>query len=52
MIHMRFGISHYQTRGCTGFDGDFEFMEAIRRPGLRTNLDLNINADNRFALAA
>lgn len=40
------------VRGCTGFDGDFEIMEAIRRPGLRTNLDLNINAEDNFALAA
>lgn len=39
-------------RGCTGFDGDFEIMEAIRRPGLRTNLGLNINAEDNFALAA
>ena len=52
MLHLEISFSLYQTRGCTGFDGDFEVMEAIRRPGLRTNLDLKLNANNKVALAA
>ena len=39
-------------RACTGFDGDFEGREAIRRDHV-TVRNLNINADNNnFALAA
>ena len=39
-------------RGCTGFDGDLEIMEAIDGPGPSKNLELNINADNKLAYAA
>lgn len=39
-------------RGCTGFDGDLEIMEAIDGPGPSQNLELNINADNKLAYAA
>ena len=30
------------TRGCTGFDGDFEVGEAIRGPGPRSKPELKI----------
>ncbi len=40
------------TGGCTGFDGGLEVRGAIRRPWLRIKTELNINADNRYALAA
>lgn len=40
------------TRGCTGFDGGLEIMEAIDGPGPSENLELNINADNKLAYAA
>ena len=39
-------------RACTGFDGGFEVVEAIRGPGPRKNLDLKLNADDNLALAA
>lgn len=39
-------------RGCTGFDGDLEIVEAIDGPGPSKNLELNINADNKLAYAA
>ena len=39
-------------RGCTGFDGDLEIMEAIDGPGPSKNLEININADNQLAYAA
>lgn len=39
-------------RGCTGFDGDLEIMEAIDGPGPSKNLELNINADDQLAYAA
>ena len=39
-------------RACNGFDGDFERGAAIRGPGPRKNLELNINADNRVLAAA
>ena len=39
-------------RGCTGFDGDLEIMEAIDGPGPSQNLGLNINADDQLAYAA
>ena len=32
----------FSTRGCTGFDGDFEVVEAIRGPGPRSKPDLKI----------
>jgi hypothetical protein len=38
-------------RACTGFDGDFEGREAIRRDHV-TVQNLNINADNKLAYAA
>ena len=38
-------------RACTGFDGGLENSAAIRRPGLRTNRNLNLNADNNQLLA-
>jgi len=44
--------SDYLIRGCTGFDGDLEIMEAIDGPGPSKNLELNINADNKLAYAA
>ena len=40
------------TRGCTGFDGGFEVVEAIRGPEPRKYRELNINADDNFAFAA
>ena len=30
------------SRGCTGFDGDFEVGEAIRGPGPRSKPELKI----------
>ena len=39
-------------RGCTGFDRDFEIMEAIGGLGPPKNLELNINADEKLAYAA
>ena len=42
----------YIIRGCTGFDGDLEIMEAIDGPGPSKKLELNINADEKLAYAA
>ncbi len=54
MTNMRSTVTmKVEIRGCTGFDGDFELMEAIRGPC--TTLipwNLNTNADEKFALAA
>lgn len=39
-------------RGCTGFDGGLEIVEAICGLGPHKNLELNINADENLAYAA
>ena len=39
-------------RACNGFDGDFERGAAIHGPGPCQNPELNINAEDNFALAA
>ena len=38
-------------RACTGFDGALEIWEAIR-VGTRHQLNLKLNAEDNFALAA
>ena len=40
------------TRGCTGFDGLTEDGEAVRGRTPRKKFDLNLNAEDNFALAA
>ena len=39
-------------RGCTGFDGLTEDGEAVRGRTPRKKFDLNLNAEDNFALAA
>ena len=40
-------------RACTGFDGGFAIVAAIRGPGPRSKPEnLNINADENLAYAA
>jgi hypothetical protein len=41
-----------QTRGCTGFDGGFEAVAAIRGPYRVNNRKLKLNAEDNLAYAA
>ncbi len=43
---------YYVQRGCTGFDGLTEDGEAVRGRTPRKKFDLNLNAEDNFALAA
>lgn len=43
---------HINFRGCTGFDGNLEISEAIRGRDHVKTLTLNLNADEKLALAA
>ena len=41
LLHFDYLYNHI-SRGCTGFDGGFEIVEAIRRLGLRQQLRIKI----------
>jgi len=45
-------FSATQIRGCTGFDGGFEVLAAIRGSDRVNNRNLKLNAEDNLAYAA
>lgn len=52
-IIIEHSFANQQSRGCTGFDGGFEIMVAIRDPGITLITGhLKLNANDSLAFAA